>query len=315
MTPKQAEDFLRALGSTKFNKSALPWLHGQCPLARWRHEEPVQAIPKFGILTGNVRPRCHCFACGFGGGLDTLIGTIMLLSNNKHGYDLRAADAVMDQTNELTLDLEEEEDTGPKPLMPYPEAWWETFPRAINCKPAVEYLAKRGLESLQEIELHDLRYDPTMKRVVFPVRGRDGLLYGARGRLIEPGEPRYFIYKLADVYNSQMWYGEHGLSFDDPILVVESVFDRIAAYRFYKNVIAPLSASVSDTQIKRVMDGFSFVYLFDADKAGTRAGRKMQKELPKAHHTFLRLPKGHDPSSIPKQQLGEIISEVLPTGS
>lgn len=310
MTPKQAEDFLRALGSTKFDKSGLPWLHGQCPLAPWRHEEPVQAVPKFGILTGNVRPRCHCFACGFGGGLDTLIGTIMLLSNNKHGYDLRAADAAMEQANELALDLEEEVASGPKPLMPYPEAWWATFPRASDCTPALNYLASRDITP-EEAALHDLRYDPIQKRVVFPIRGRDSLLYGARGRLIEPGEPRYFIYKLAEVTNPQMWYGEQGLSFDDPILVVESVFDRVAAYRFYQNVIAPMSASVSDEQIKRVSDGFAFVHLFDADKAGSRGSRKLQRELSKAHHTLLCLPKGHDPSSMPKQELGEIISRVL----
>jgi hypothetical protein len=314
MTPKQAEDFLRALGSTKFDKSALPWLHGQCPLAPWRHEEPVQVVPKFGILTGNVRPRCHCFACGFGGGLDTLIGTILILSNNKHGYDLRAADAAVDQSNALSLDLEEEEVTGPKPLMPYPEAWWESFPRATNCTPALSYLGGRSV-SPTEAEIHDLRYDPNRRRVVFPIRGFDGLLYGARGRLIDPGEPRYYIYKLAEVSNPQMWYGEHGLNFDDPILVVESVFDRLAAYRFYENVIAPMSASVSDAQIKRVSDGFSFVHLFDADKAGSRGSRKIQKELSKAHHTILTLPQGHDPSSMPKQQLGEIISQVLPSSS
>ncbi len=214
------------------------------------------------------------------------------------------------------LDIPEEK-RGPNDLLVYPEKMWDSF-TPIKYQPVgVDYLLNDRSLTLNELVEYDFRWDGLKRRVCVPIRGRDKKLYGIRGRAVDKtNELRYWSYPLVGITNPQVWYGEDTFDPEEPILVTESVFGRIFARRFYKNTVAPLSAGISSAQIQRIQDGFLFVHLFDADKAGKRASLFLRSSLPKAKHVVLEMPAGEDPDSLVRkygmQALQQIIGEVLP---
>lgn len=323
MTPANAEKFLRLLGSTKFNRSTMPWFTGQCPVAKWRHQSGRDNDPSFGILTGKYRARAHCFSCGLSGSLESVIGEIKLQSGVQTGLPIREIYEIIDAENEtLGFDLSEVADEKrADELIPFPDTFWSSFSGIPVGRKAHQYLSERGVSDA-EISEYDIRWDGLKSRVCFPVRGFDKLLYGVRGRSVDPHEKavRYWSYPLAGLTNPQVWYGEEWVNVDEPILVTESVFGLVAARRFYKNTIAPLSASITPAQMARMGKAFCFVHLFDGDKAGKKASGKLSRAVVagghRAAHTILELPEGHDPDSlyckVGPWALAEIISKVLP---
>lgn len=306
---------LKVLGSKKLELGSLPWVHGQCPLARWKHQKGTDSHPSFGILTGKARARCHCLSCNTSGRPEEIIGEIMMLAKGDHGYDLREAERLI-ESDESALDLStDEEQRYDQPLMPFPEAFWASFTPAMHIPEAVEYLNGRGINA-KEIQKHDLRWDGLSRRVCACTRGFDQKLYGVRGRAIDKGvEPRYHNYPYTKITNPQVWLGEDIVDFDQPILLVEATFQRIAALRVYPNTVAPLSASLHKAQAMRMAKGWSFVHLFDADKAGRRASEKMREFLPEASHIELFLPEGTGPDDVPFDELMKIVGQVLPVPS
>ena len=72
----------------------------------------------------------------------------------------------------------------------------------------------------------DLRYDPIERRVCFPIRDFTGALVGLHGRAIDKDTTlKYRMYTVYKQKNPMIWYGEHWVDFDKPVLLVESVFD------------------------------------------------------------------------------------------
>jgi DNA primase len=312
LNQQSAEVFLRALGSKKVDFSSLPWVHGNCPLARWKHQKGTDTKPSFGVLTGPVKTRCHCFSCNTSGSPTEIIKEILLRANGEHGYDLRTAERVLEDDEGL-LDLSvDEEARYEQPVIPFPESFWHSFVPVTGIDEPQSYLHSRGI-SLAEMKKHDIRWDGLQRRVCFPVRGFDGLLYGVRGRAIDStNQPRYMSYPCSHVTNPQVWLGESTVDFDDPILVAEASFQRLACMRLYPNVVAPLSASIHAAQAKRMSKGFCFVHLFDGDKAGREASKKLRAFLPKAKHVVLYLPDDCGPDDISMNELHDILARALP---
>lgn len=300
-----AESFLRCLGSKKFDRGTLPWLTGQCPLARWTHEKSADKSPSFGVLTGHkFKPRCHCFSCNFSGSPEALLGDIMLRGGIKdHEYDLRGAQRILDEQDTTLIDLSKigPQDDFDQPDIPFPEKFWSSF-APVEYGPGFDYLLEVRKLPINIIREYDFRWDGHTKRVCLPIRGFDKRLYGIRGRAIAPGGARYFSYPYGGVTNPQVWYGEEWVDMQQPIAAVESVFDVIAARRAYRNVLAPLSSGLTRQQAKRVRDGFLWLHIMDADKAGKSLSRTLKLFLPHAKHTVYKLPAGEDPDSFVKRQ-------------
>lgn len=314
MTPVEAEALLKVLGSKKISRDRMPWLTGQCPLARWRHQNGTDTTPSFAIMTGKNRARCHCFSCNFSSDMNGLIGSIMIYGKGDHGYDLRVAEKIIEgDSGSLDLSTDDEQDFHRPPVV-FPESFWQTFAPAINIDEARGYLNGRGVTNA-EIESNDIRWDGLSRRVCIPVRGFDHFLYGVRGRALDPANPlRYLSYPLGGITNPTVWLGEDIVDFEQPILVVEASFQRIAARRLYKNTIAPLSAGIHKSQADRMGSGYCFVHCFDGDKAGREASKRLTEYLPEALHVRLDLPENTGPDDLPVYELEKILQQALPVG-
>lgn len=329
MTPTVAEQFMRLLGVTKFDKTTLPWLTASCPLAPWRHEHGTDKTPSCGIMVGKFKCKIHCFSCHFSGPPESLLAELKLQSRGE--FKIGPAMVLLDDNSDdllLDLSITPEEKKGPNDIVPFPESFWNSFPKITIGSTAEKYLTGRGV-SVKSIVDYDFRWDGFNQRVCVPVRGLDYRLYGIRGRHVGPIQkggnpdyakldvPRYWSYPCGGISNPQVWFGEDWLDMNFPVLVTESIFDCIAARAFYPNTIAPLSSGITQAQVERLAGVPMWVHLFDGDKAGRRASDTLRRlvSAPSYHH-FLELPQGHDPDSfankVGRQALRELIGQVLP---
>ena len=93
---------------------------------------------------------------------------------------------------------------------------------------AMAYLSNRRI-STETVELLDLRYDPQEERVLFPVRGMDGELYGMTGRSIldEADYPTHYSYpKVRDYLGLQKrrcLLGAQNWDNDKPVFLTEGL--------------------------------------------------------------------------------------------
>jgi hypothetical protein len=201
-----------------------------------------------------------------------------------------------------------------EPYVTYPELWLATFHHAIASPRAATYLRHRGLSD-SVITALDLRYDTERDAVCFPVRDFAGDLCGLRARRIAPtdDQPRYHIYKTGTgQHNRLVWYGESWLNFDKPVVMCESVFDAASVFRVYENVCAPMTAGFTEDRAKRMRQAVEIVTLFDSDKAGDGARKRVNKFLSAAQVTHVFPPEGKkDAGEMTVTELRELLSSLL----
>ena len=107
--------------------------------------------------------------------------------------------------------------------------------------------------------------------------------------------------------------GEHLIDFDEPLVLVESVFDLLAVYPTYPNVAAALTASVQGPKIKRMADASEVLLMFDGDVAGARAANEITGVLKRGGTRVSRitLPRGKDPGDYTEEQLSDLLAGKL----
>lgn len=308
------------VGQMRINKKA-GWVQVKCPLAPWRHKSGRDKNPSFGLyFHPSKMSKAHCFSCGFVGDLHELVTAIKTLSKNDRTYDYKKAlqlIALEEEGGGLAFGYgDEDESTRPNEIHLFKDDWLRSFTPAIKVEAAMAYAAKRGVPEWVVKELK-LRYDSREKRICFPVRDFEGRLVGFHGRGIKKKVvPPYRMY--TDTYpakggknNPQCWYGESWVDWEKPVVIVESVFDLVAVYEFYKNVICPLTAEITEDKIKRLGDMQRAILMFDGDVAGRRASLKMKKYLPKVKFKDVYLPEGEDAGSIGKTEIVKILKKHL----
>lgn len=307
--------FLKALNATQVTHRS-GWVQASCPLAPFTHQSGTDAHPSFAIEVADDRESIYnCFSCGGG----DLIGLVHLLAH--HGakaprYDLKTAMelAVADGDRPIAFAVKEwGEEAEAEPYVTFPELWLATFMSALQSPRAMKYLYKRRLSD-ELIERLDLRYDTSLDTVCFPIRDFHGTLCGLRGRRIAPSgeQPRYHMYGNHDKQrNNSVWYGEAWLDFDQPLLIVESVFDLASVLPLYDNVCAPLSVSFSEAKAKRLKQAVEIVTLFDADKGGDKARSRIGAYLPAARLTHVIPPDGTDPGDLTEIELRGLLTGWL----
>lgn len=304
--------FLKALSATNVNSSG-KWVQASCPLAPWTHQSGKDSHPSFAIeIADTSESKCNCFTCG-GGDLTWLVLQLKHYGAKPPRYDLKTATEVAMADGEHPVSFNVKEWGTPVEVEEYvtlPELWLATFMPAMKSPRARKYLHKRGLDQ-DVIEALDLRYDTDKDTICFPIRDFDGVLCGLRGRRLAPtdDQPRYHLYGDHEGRrNTQVWYGEAWLDFDQPLVIAESVFDAASVFRVYRNVCAPMSVSFSEARTKRLKGATEIITLFDNDKAGTKARQRMDKYLPKTPMRHLYLPEGvKDPGECTVEELIELL--------
>jgi DNA primase len=214
--------------------------------------------------------------------------------------------------------------TAPEGLYQYPEAMLEGMEPAYADGEVHPYLASREV-SFETAHFLDLQYDQWRDRIVFPVRGFDGKLYGLHGRsltMLEGGwtaeYPKYWAYPFKigkeNKTNSQVWLGESWVDFDKPVLVVESVFDLARCLPLYGNTITARMTMLNKRHLERIASAEVIYTLFDDDQAGSMARQKISAlKGSTIHHLSTRPYK--DAGETPVDFLRSILAEIKTGGS
>lgn len=319
MNITQVKKFCRYLGIRDVPDRKKGWVQVSCPLAPYTHESGRDTNPSFGI---NVKPgrtsNAHCFSCGFRGDLFDLVTTLRAYAGKDCKLDLVAARKMAeDDEDEGGMEIAYADDDAAERTNIthyFPEKWLRTFPLCINAEDGMAYLASRDVPRWVTEELL-LRFDPTEKRVCFPVRDSEGRLVGLHGRGINKKvKPVYRMYtypKKNGNNNPLYWYGEDIVDWERPIIVTESVFDFLSVYRCYKNVICPLTAELNKDKINRVRKAVKLILMFDGDKAGRRAAYNMKNQITDVLISEIRLPRGRDPGDLSVSKIKRLIQPHL----
>lgn len=288
MTPKQAAEFLKALGADAHAEDHDEWVTCSCVLAPWTHKKGTDSNPSFAIhLKPGERPYYNCFSCG-GGSLEELLGTLQLYRQNnpakgKH-YNLKLAREILDGAEVEVMALPEFSEFSnhhSQQFEEWPKHYIDSFMSWKYVKPAYEYLKSRGVTGEQAVRF-DLRWDSKKEMIVSPYSNVYGKLAGARGRSIHGGKhiDGHFDYTWNNRNNAGLvWYNEKVLNYGEPVVVVEGQYDLYAVDKVYQSVMANLTALPKPQKMKKLAQAPLVILMNDSDEAGQAANEKYIKYL------------------------------------
>lgn len=251
------------LPNTEVFASTGPNVYLPCPLAPWTHEKAgTDNHVSFSVKSTTGRSVCACWACEFKG---TLLGLAYRL-HELSGCHQNVIDFVRNNDEGGIDDIIEEleEETFMANPKPKDESQLEEFCDSEKI---------RILFTEEEIEKWDLLYDPVKDAIVFPVRGFDGLLYGATGR---PFGGKYYNYWR--FHKSKFMFGEH-LHNSGRVAIVEGPRDCIALSHVIP-AVALGGWKCSVHQLNKIKELYDEVVLFlDNDKAGEKGTKFLIQSL------------------------------------
>lgn len=266
------------------------WVSMPCPLARWRHEKGRDTRPSAGVsVNDNDTSVFNCFTCGTRVPFHHLIE----LYAGYTGKDL----------SRLVSEIREEEYLGPTNLesweavrdarmedllMPIDEHLYMGLYDSAAGHP---YLRERGI-SRATTERLQLLFDPKdpvdgFPRILFPVRGLDGLLYGFSGRDIT-GKADLKVRDYYGLKKAHMVLGAHLTEGAKDIVVVEGLFDYASIHELGACGCALMHAHATEHQLNILRHIGRKTYAFlDDDKAGREGVTLLCKGLHKNQTVFV----------------------------
>lgn len=328
MNVKQITRFLEAIGRQSTERNG-DWIHASCPFASIRHENGTDSKPSFGILVGPGDSRVYCLSCFYAGTCGDVVVALQREGLQCNTGD--ALDAIIEATDGAELGFEGDDEyekdafAEPEPDHVYPAELLDSFEPAYaewyddqhaHCWTVHPYLDER--EVSYEVAKHlDLRWDVWRRRIIFPVRDFEGQLRGLHGRHVPgeqfaPDDPHvtYKMYPSGGKTNPEVWLGEHWLDPDRPVLIAESVFDLARVLELYDNCLSPLTAGLKAEKVARLQGAVEIVTIFDSDKAGERARKRLHKEMGCPIRDVI-LPPGKDAGETPLGQLHDLLEPHL----
>lgn len=288
------------------------WVNSSCPMAPWLHETGHDRSPSFGIkVEEDGQSRVFCFTCKTSGSVLDLLQSIA-----QHTEDR----SLLDQYQPL---LENEEFVGGQ----LPE--WGTSRPVVKTKvkwpkplgdeyedlydPLAEEFRGISVDTAQRIGLGIGPDSRGVDRIVFPVRGLDGKLYGYTGRAVErEAQPR-----IRDFYGLRKEFfllGLHTLPRNaEYIVLVEGLFAYAKVLQAGHPVVASMHANLTEYQAKWLIDiGLPVVIFFDHDKAGRDGTKTVVKRL--IQHVPLRrvvYPKDTPPKTDPDDLTPKMVDRLI----
>lgn len=327
MNREKTVQLLEVLGCTvPKSQPRAGWVVCDCALGPWNHTDGKSSSGVFGVETKAGDARFNCFACEAHGTLSDLVFEVKLRNKKDFArtYDFKAAEQLIAQAeSELELDGLDAPDVEQmlfgkksKPHV-FPDWWLDTFPSWKASKIARDYLhhgRKSADPVLPEIaDFLDLRFDANQRRICFPIRNFSGHLMGLHGRAIDVDvEPRYRMYLQSKRNNPDIWFGEHWIDLDLPIVVVEGPFDLASVLRVYPNVCTPLFASPSARKLSRLADCMEWVTLFDRGTGGDKGREKVSRTITDSVVRHVVPPEDFkDPGEMTKEALVQVLSPFV----
>lgn len=268
MDRNQVENALRAMGiePSGFNGE---WVQAKCPFAMDKHPKGSDRKPSFGVSVSSPSVY-YCFTCHSKGVLSDLPRATSQITGEPYeglAHELIIAEATGAIVTPESYDVF-------VPLKPLPEeVYGDLFTPLADNPVAVAYLESRGVDPAfcPSLGLADW---PEDGRIMFPVRGFNGELYGWTGRSYIEGV-KAKVWNTDGLDKKCHLLGAEYAQCDRPMVLVEGLF---AYLRFHDmgipdecgvDVCAIMGSVVSEEQADMLAEISQRVILFlDGDKAG-----------------------------------------------
>lgn len=290
------------------------WVSLPCPLSRWTHERGKDSRASAGVsIHDNGVSVFNCYAC-----------------HNKmplQGMLRKWARFTGENLDALIDELDEEMYLGPKELPGWDESedirgelvplkqsiYLELYESAAGHR----YLKNRAIshKTVRKLQLLLDPCDPAdgEERILFPVFGPGGELYGMSGRATNP-EAKLKVRDYQNLPKASCVLGAHLITREKPdkILIVEGLFDYANMWNCGQPAVAVMHSSMTDRQAAILRDFALPVYLFyDNDIAGKKgckaAGEKLFRYVPV---NKVRYPDGiKDPGELTQEEVEEMIQQ------
>lgn len=267
----------------------------QCPF----HKGGQERKPSFGISKTNMV--CHCFSCGWAGGIDEVISIILEHVEDEGEWGRKwLAQHFLSVSIErrARLDLAARasrlrEAWGPV-VNPFDEAELSKY-RFYH-----DYMYKRGLTN-EIIELFDVGYDYDTNCLTFPVYHIDGSPAFVARRSVATKFFNYPSGVTKPVYAAdliirrpdQVKALKHG------VLITESIFNCLTAWKQGWPAVSLLGlGNEFQFETLRKLPVRNFTLALDPDEAGRKASAKLRQQLPNKILRQLDLPEGVDVNDL-----------------
>jgi len=189
---------------------------------------------------------------------------------------------------------------------------------------AVQYLEHRGFD-IRELAEHGICFCPLDERIplasgriIIPIHDPDGKLIGAQCRL--PYEPSDFQLKYYTLEGSRLTSTLYNYAWakDQPYVVLtEGVFDALKVGDCGVAVFGCRISAKQHALIESTWAGKPVLFAFDSDLADRNPRAlaslmRMQTVLRRNHPVgIVRIPSGHDPGDLQREELGKLIEDAL----
>lgn len=312
-------DVLSCLGVEHHNYNGNGQLTCSCPLAEWMHERGSDSRPSMSIKVGDETSVYKCFACGESGTLASLVTSygnlarkedIVQMGDQMLKHDkpsmISSLRRAVTSANDCTI-----KKRGPKTLC---STILNRFLPAYDIAESRNYLEGRGVSKLDMMEF-ELLYDPSFRRIVFPIRNEEGSLVGAVGRSLGEG-PKFYNYFGFEA--SKCLGGIHRLSEEyDKIILVEGMFDVIKMCRYEGKLnaqaVCTFKAEASGDQCD-ILSSIAkpVIVCYDGDMAGYKGANKTMKRLNGLvpYLKNAKLPEGGDVDSVSYEDFTRCLKKV-----
>ena len=227
MREKPLRDLLEELDIKIIGKNHRDWVVCSCPFSPYLHERGTDRRPSFFVkVEDNGLSAFKCWTCHQHGNMRSLVSKLEY--HRGEDYNRLLMRAFLDETPDTFASYEDR-----IAMQAPPEPLEETtivgmFPLAWEDKAARAYLTSRGITAAASYVM-ELAFDPEQLRILFPVRGGSGELYGWAGRSILSADAleRHHHPKVRNYAGLRSEYrllGEHLAQKGKPMFVVEGLF-------------------------------------------------------------------------------------------
>lgn len=262
------------------------WLNTTCPLSPWTHERGTDNKPSFGVMIDDEQNSHYtCFSCNYSGTVSSL--AVLLGRFREENYRPLITKINMYEANKNYRTWDEKKalkriKREEKQIVALDDNKYK-YPSANGFQEAIDYLRSRENPiDPKVIDILNLQYYETEKRIVFPVYHTDKKLYGFTGRTIlneddypvyESGRPFPKVRDFSGLNKERFILGSHLWEKGKPVLIQEGLMGLAYTYGIgadeYFNLGATMGARLTDYQASILIEFGETVYLlYDNDQAG-----------------------------------------------